>query len=191
VRTAYCYCIIFLSISCLFPVTPRICNHLIANLAPATPFAAEMGRGDETAAITSTEGAERERIVTVDPGMTYIGDDIGVGVVYNKQFTVRAVGSKNILSLQVAGMVGARNDNDSQDYRHGFYTNKLFLNGNYIDNINNYVSQEEDEQFRTILVPLPAASLLPGSNKLTVMATGPKDGNHDDFAVREIKLLQW
>jgi hypothetical protein len=188
-RKVYCYCIIFLSISCLFPVTPRICNHLLSIFAPATPLAAELVTSDETAAIPIAAGAGR--VVTIDPDMIYIGDDGGGGLVYNKQFTVRAVGSKNILSLQVAGMVAARNDNDSQDYQAGFYADKLYVNGTYIDNLNNYVSQEEDQQFRTILVSLPSPVLLPGPNKLTVMATGPKGGNYDDFAVREIKLLQW
>ena len=122
--------------------------------------------------------------------MIYIGDDGGVGLVFNKEFTVSSVGNKNILSLEVAGMVGATNDGDSEDYRHGFYTDKLYINGNYIDNLNNYVAREEDEQFRTILVPLLPHVLHPGLNKLMVVAAGPKNGNHDDFALREIKLLQ-
>ena len=188
-RTVYCYCIIFLSISCLFPVTPQICNHLISFFAPATPMAAELEKGDKIAAIPIAVGAER--IITIDPGMICIGDDRGGGLVYSKQFAVRAVGNKNILSLQVAGMVAVRNDDDSQDYQVGFYADKLYVNGTYIENLNKYVSQEEDQQFRTIFVPLPSPVLLPGPNKLTVMATGPKGGNHDDFALREIKLLQW
>ena len=188
-RTFYCYCIIFLSISCLLPVTPRICNQLLSIFAPATPLAAELGTRDETAVIPGTAGAER--VVTIDPDMIYIGDDGGVGLVYNKQFTVRVMGNKNVLSLQVAGMVAARNDNDSQDYQAGFYADKLYVNGTYIENLNAYVSQEEGKEFKTILVSLPPSILLPGSNKLTVMATGPKGGNHDDFAVRELKLLQW
>lgn len=189
-RKVYCYCIIFLSISCLFPLTPRICNHLLSIFAPATPLAAEIGTRDETVGIPP--GTTRtERIVTIDPDMIYIGDDGGGGLVYNKQFTVRTVGNKNILSLQVAGIVAVRNDNDSQDYQAGFYADKLYVNGMYIENLNNYVFQEEDQQFRTILVAIPVPVLLPGANKLTVMATGPKGGNYDDFAVREIKLLQW
>jgi hypothetical protein len=123
--------------------------------------------------------------------MIYIGDDGGIGLEYKKEFIVRSIGYKNILSLQVAGMVGIRNGQDSEDYRNGFYTNTLYINGIYIDNLNNYVFQEEDEQFRTILVPLPLHVLHPGHNKLTVVAAGPKDGNHDDFALREIKLFQW
>jgi hypothetical protein len=88
-------------------------------------------------------------------------------------------------------MVGVMNGKDSEDYRKGFYTDRLYINGTYIDNLNNYVFQEEDEQFRTILVSLPLNVLRPGLNKLTVVAAGPKDGNHDDFALREIKLFQW
>ncbi|OGP52788.1 MAG: hypothetical protein A2Y65_00705 [Deltaproteobacteria bacterium RBG_13_52_11] len=130
-------------------------------------------------------------MVAIDPGMIYIGDDGGVGLVYSKKFTLGSVGSKNILSLQVAGMVAVINDEDSEDYSNGFYANKLYINGNYIDNLNNYVYQEEDEQFRAILVPLPSHVLCPGLNKLSVVATGPKQGNHDDFALRGIKLFQW
>jgi hypothetical protein len=189
VKKAYCYFIIFLSISFLFPVTPRLLIYLISLFPPLTPLATTGEARGKTAAIPIR--AVTERIVTIDPGMTYIGDDGGVGLAFNKEFTVSSVGSKNILSLQVAGMVGATNDGDSSDYRNGFYTDKLYINGNYIDNLNNYVFQEEDEQFRTILVPLPSNVLCPGLNKLKVIAAGPKDGNHDDFAVREIKLLQW
>jgi hypothetical protein len=122
--------------------------------------------------------------------MTYIGDDKGGNLEYNKEFTLRSVGSKNTLSLQVAGMVAAHNDNESIDYHNGFFTNKLYINGNYIDNLNNYVYQEEDRTFRTILVPLPAHVLRPGLNELAVMSEGPKCGNHDDFALKEIKLFQ-
>lgn len=187
-KKAYCYFIIFLSISFLFPITPRLLIHLISLLPPATPVAAAVETRGKTGAIPVT--AVSERIVTIAPGMIYIGDDGGVGLVFNKEFTVSSVGNKNILSLEVAGMVGATNDGDSEDYRHGFYTDKLYINGNYIDNLNNYVAREEDEQFRTILVPLPSHVLHPGLNKLIVVAGGPKNGNHDDFALREIKLLQ-
>ena len=189
VRKFYCYCIFFLSISIIFPLTPQIFFSLVSIFTPPAPLAAEVEKQEKTAAIPAV--AEAERIVTIDPGMIYIGDDGGVGLVYSKQFTVRSVGSKNILSVQVAGMVAVKNDEDSEDYRNGFYTNKLYINSQYIDNLNNYVYQEEDEQFRTILVPLPSHVLYPGPNKLIVMATGPKSGNHDDFALREIKLLQW
>lgn len=188
-KKAYCYFIIFLSISFLFPITPRLFIHLISIISPATPLAATIEKRDKAATIPGVPGTET--IVTIDPGMIYIGDDGGVGLEYKKEFMVGSVGYKNILSLRVAGMVGATNDGDSEDYRNGFYTDKLYINGIYINNLNNYVSQEEDEQFRTILVPLPLQVLHPGNNKLTVVAAGPKDGNHDDFALREIKLLQW
>jgi hypothetical protein len=177
VRRAYCYCIIFLSLSILFPLTP------------ATPLAAEIEKQDGTAAIPSMPRAER--MITIDPGMIYVGDDGGVGLEYKKEFTLRFVGSKNVLSLQVAGMVAVMNGKDSEDYHNGFYTNKLYINGNYIDNLNNYCSQEEDQQFRTISVPIPSLALRPGLNKFSVVATGSKDGNHDDFVLREIKLFQW
>ncbi|MBN1255765.1 MAG: hypothetical protein JXA50_10875 [Deltaproteobacteria bacterium] len=131
------------------------------------------------------------KTIIIDPEMSYIGDDnSGVGLEYQKEFTLGSVGSKNTLSLQVAGMVAVRNDNESTDYRNGFFTNKLYINGNYIDNLNNYVYQEEDRTFRTIQVPLPSHVLRPGINKLIVTAKGPKCGNHDDFALKEIKLLQ-
>ncbi len=186
VRKFYCYCIFFLSISIIFPLTPQIFFSLVSIFTPDTPLAAEVEKREKTAFMPGAE-----RIITIDLGMIYIGDDGGVGLTYNKQFTVKSAGSKNILSLEVAGMVAVKNDEDSEDYRNGFYANKLYINGNYIDNLNNYVYQEEDEQFRTILVPLPSHVLCLGPNKLIVMATGPKDGNHDDFALREIKLLQW
>jgi len=189
VKKAYCYFIMFLAISILIPVTPVIFLRMISFFSPATPLAATVAERDETAAIPI--GAATKRIVTIDPGMIYIGDDGGIGLVYKKDFTIRSVGSKNILSLQIAGMVGATNDGDSEDYRNGFYTNTLYINGSYVDNLNNYVYQEEDEQFRPILVSLPLSVLRPGLNKLSVVAAGPKAGNHDDFALREIKLLQW
>ncbi|MCJ7663654.1 MAG: hypothetical protein MUO24_05380 [Desulfobacterales bacterium] len=188
-RRVYCYVIIFLAISILLPITPVVFLRLISFFSPANPFAATVAERDETAVIPI--GAATKRIVTIDPGMIYIGDDGGSGLEYKKEFMVRSIGYKNILSLQIAGMVGATNDGDSEDYSNGFYTNKLYINGNYIDNLNNYVFQEEDEQFRTILVSLPLNVLRPGNNKLIVVAAGPKDGNHDDFALREIKLLQW
>jgi hypothetical protein len=140
-----------------------------------------------SAAIPSV--AEAESSVTIDPGTIYIGDDGGVGLVYEKEFMVKSVKSTNTLSLHVAGMVGAHNDNDSEDYKNGFYTNTLYINGHYIDNLNNYVFQEEDRTFRPILVPLPADTLRPGLNKLVVIAKGPKGGNHDDFVLKEIKLI--
>jgi len=87
-------------------------------------------------------------------------------------------------------MVAAHNDNESVDYHNGFFTNKLYINGNYIDNLNNYVYQEEDRTFRTILVPLPSHALRSGINKVMITAECPKCGNHDDFALKEIKLLQ-
>jgi hypothetical protein len=188
VRRVYCYSIIFLSLSFLFPITPRICNYVIS-IFPLYTLHTAATQGDVLAAIPNSPSAERS--VTIEPGMVYIGDDGGGGLVYTKQFTVRAIGSKNCLSLQVAGVVGTLNDNESQDYHNGFYTDKLYINGNYIDNLNNYCNQEEDQQFRIITVPLASAVLLPGSNKLTIIAAGPKGGNYDDFAVREIKLLQW
>jgi len=189
VKKAYCYFIIFLAISILIPVTPVIFLRVISFLSPATPLAATVAEGDKTAAILIRTATER--IVTIDPGIIYMGDDGGVGLEYIKEFIVRSVGSKNILSLQVAGMVGATNDGDSEDYRNGFYTDRLYINGIYVNNLNNYFSQEEDKQFRTILISLPSNVLCPGLNKLSVVAAGPKDGNHDDFALREIKLLQW
>jgi hypothetical protein len=188
-RRAYCYCIIFLSLSILFPLTPRVFVHVISIFSPATPLAAEIEKQDGTAAIPSMPRAER--MITIDPGMIYVGDDGGVGLEYKKEFTLRSVRSKNVLSLQVAGMVAVMNGKDSEDYRNGFYTNKLYINGNYIDNLNNYCYQEEDEQFRTISVPIPSLVLRPGLNKFSVVATGPKEGNHDDFVLREIKLFQW
>ena len=187
-KRVYSYCIIFLSVSFLFPITPRICNYVISIFPQAIPQTA-VAQGAVLAAIPT--GPEAERVVTIEPEMVIIGDDRGGGLVYTRQFTVRAIGSKNCLSLQVAGIVGALNDNESQDYRHGFYADKLYINGNYVDNLNNYCNQEEDEQFRTITVPLPSAVLLPGANKLTIIAAGPKGGNHDDFAIREVKLVQW
>jgi hypothetical protein len=189
VKKAYCYFIIFLAISFIFPITPRVFIHLISIFAPATPLAAELGNRDKTAAIANVAGAET--IVAIDAGMIYIGDDGGVGLKYKRDFSIRSVGSKNILSLQVAGIVAAHNAKDSEAYRNGFYADTLYINGHYIDNLNNYVDHEEDEQFRTILVPLPSNVLSSGLNKLIVIAAGPKNGNHDDFALRDIKLLQW
>jgi hypothetical protein len=188
VKKAYCYFIIFLAISFLFPLTPRVFIHLISFFAPATPFAAEIGKRDKTAAIANVIGMEK--IFAIDQGMIYIGDDGGVGLEYKKEFSLSSVGSKNILSLQVAGIVAAHNAKDSEDYQNGFYADTLYINGNYIDNLNNYVNHEEDEQFRTILVPLPSHVLRPGLNKLIVISAAPKNGNHDDFALRDIKLLQ-
>jgi hypothetical protein len=96
---------------------------------------------------------------------------------------------KHTLSLRVAGMVGARNDNESEDYNNGYFTNKLYINDHYIDNLNNYCFQEEDRTFRPILIPLPSDILHPGRNRLVIMARGPKGDNHDDFAIQEIKLI--
>jgi len=191
VRRVYCYFIIFLAISLLFPVTPRVFFSVISILYATSPLplTAPVEKQDQPVTIPSAAGAEST--VPIDAGIIYMGDDGGVGLVYTKEFIIRSVGSNNILSLNVAGMVAVSNDDDSADYRKGFYTNKLYINGNYIDNLNNYIYQEEDKTFRTILVPLPSHVLLPGVNKLVVAAIGPKGGNHDDFALREIKLLQW
>jgi hypothetical protein len=182
------YCIIILAVTSFCPATPRLFFRLISTLSPAAPQTVESEKRDTTALIPSASGAER--CVVIDPGTIYIGDDGGVGIVYEKEFKVRSVGDKNTLSLRVAGMVGARNDDESEDYNNGFYTNKLYINGHYIDNLNNYCYHEEDRIFRTILVPLPSDVLRPGRNTLIVRAKGPKDGNHDDFAIREIKLFQ-
>ena len=185
-RKGFSYCIIFLLISSLFPVTPRLFFRLISNLSQATPQSEQCNK---TALLSSGEGTTRT--IMIDSEMSYIGDHKkGVGLEYHKEFTLESVGSKNTLSLRVAGMVAVRNDNESEDYHNGFYTNKLYINGNYVDNLNNYIYQEEDRTFRTVLIPLPSHVLRPGLNKLIVMAKGPKDGNHDDFAVKDIKLLQ-
>ena len=188
-RKIFCYLIIFLALSSLVPATPHAFVFLISSIFPVTPRAVEVEKRDETATLTSV--AEAERSVTIDQGTIYIGDDGGVGLVYEKEFTLRSVASTNTLSLRVAGMVAVRNDNESEDYKNGFYTNKLYINGHYIDNLNNYVYQEEDRTFRTVLVPLSSDILRPGLNKLVVMAKGPKGGNHDDFALQAIKLVQW
>jgi hypothetical protein len=182
------YCIIILAVTSFCPATPRLFFRLISTLSPAAPQTIECAKRDTTALMSSVSGAER--YVVIDPGTIYIGDDSGVGLVYKKEFLVRSVGHKNILSLRVAGMVGVRNDDESKDYNNGFYTNKLYINGHYIDNLNNYCFQEEDRTFRTILVPLPSDILRPGRNKLVITARGPKGGNHDDFALKEIKLFQ-
>jgi hypothetical protein len=182
-----CYIIIFFAISSLFPATPRLFLRLIDCLPSATP--SEIEKQDQTATIPSK--VVIERIVTVDPRMTYIGDNRGGRLEYNKEFTLRSVGTQNTLALQVAGMVATRNDNESVDYHNGFYTNKLYINGHFIDNLNNYIFQEEDRTFRPIRIPLPSHTLRPGTNKLMIVAQGPKCGNHDDFALREITLLQW
>ena len=181
-KKGFSYCIIILLILGLFPATPRLFFSLISNISQATP------QSEQYKKISSVE--EMTKTIIIDPDMSYIGDDRGVGLEYQKEFTLGSVGSKNTLSLQVAGMVGVRNDNESADYRNGFFTNKLYINGNYIDNLNNYVYQEEDRTFRTIQVPLPSHVLRPGINKIIVTAKGPKCGNHDDFALKEIKLLQ-
>ena len=183
----FSYCIIILAITSFFPPTHRLFFHLISNSSPSAPPAVESEQGDTTVWLPTVLGTER--CITIDPGTIYIGDDGGVGLVYQKEFTLESVGSENTLSLRVAGMVGARNDNESDDYENGFYTNKLYINGHYIDNLNDYVFQEEDRTFRPILVPLPSDILRPGRNKLVVMAKGPKGGNHDDFALQEIKLV--
>jgi hypothetical protein len=185
----YCYFITFLAVAVLIPATPLIFFRMASFLAPATPLVAPMAEGNTRSTLPIRAGAER--IVTIDLGTIYIGDDGGVGLEYKKEFTVISLGDKNILSLQVAGIVGAINDADSDDYRHGFYADKLYINDAYIDNLNNYCFQQEDQQFRTILVALPPHVLSPGPNKLSIIATGPKDDNHDDFVLREIKLLQW
>jgi len=186
-RKIVAYCIIILAIASFFPATPRLFCRLIASVPPTAHQAAVSEKCDMTVTIPSVSGAER--YVTIDPGTIYIGDDGGVGLVYEKEFIIRAVENKNILTLRVAGMVGARNDNESEDYNNGFYTNKLYINEYYIDNLNNFVHHEEDRKFRTIFVPLPPNILRPGRNKLTVMAGGPKGGNHDDFVIQEIKLV--
>lgn len=188
-RRVVSYGIIIFAITSFYPATPRLFFRLLSSLSSATPQATENEMRDQTATMPRVSGAGRS--VTIDPGTIYIGDDGGVGLVYQKEFTLGSVGSENTLSLRVAGMVGARNDNESEDYDNGFYTNKLYINGHYIDNLNNYVFQEEDRTFRTILVPLPSNILRTGSNELIVMAKGPKGGNHDDFALQAIKLVQW
>jgi hypothetical protein len=184
-KKGYSYCIIFLLISALFPVTPRLFFRLISNLSQTT---SQTEQCDKTTSLYSVEGTTKT--IIIDPEMSYIGDNKGVGLEYYKEFTLESVGSKNTLSLRVAGMVAVRNDNESEDYHNGFYTNKLYVNGNYVDNLNNYIYQEEDRTFRTIMIPLPSHVLRPGHNKLIVIAKGPKGGNHDDFALKEIKLLQ-
>jgi len=183
-RKGFSYCIIFLLISALFPVTPRLFFRLLSSLSQATPQSEQC----DTAFLSSLE--EATRTIVIDTEMSYIGDNKGVGLEYQKEFTLGSVGSKNTLSLRVAGMVAVRNDNESEDYHNGFYTNKLYVNGNYVDNLNNYIYQEEDRTFRTIMIPLPSHVLRPGLNKLIVIAKDPKGGNHDDFALKEIKLLQ-
>ena len=184
-RRFFSYGIIILAITSFFPATPRLFFHLISNIPLTTPQVVESEKRDITADMTNVA-----RCVTIDPGTTYIGDDGGVGLVYEKEFTLTSVEPKHTLSLRIAGMVGARNDNDSEDYNNGFFTNKLYINEHYIDNLNNYCFQEEDRTFRSILVPLPSEILRPGRNKLVVMAKGPKGGNHDDFAIQAIKLIQ-
>jgi hypothetical protein len=186
-RRFFSYGIIILAITSFFPATHRLCFRLISDIPLATHPAAESEQGDITATMPSIPG---ERYVTIDPKTIYIGDDGGVGLVYKKEFTLTSVESKHTLSLRVAGMVGARNDNDSEDYKNGYFTNKLYINEQYIDNLNNYCFQEEDRTFRTIRVPLPSDILRPGRNTLVVMAKGPKGGNHDDFAIQNIKLIQ-
>ncbi len=186
----YYYVVVFLAIAILFPATPRVVFGLISILSVTDPLplTETVEKQDQTAAIPNIAGAER--IVDIDSRMTYIGDDKGGNLEYTKEFILRSVGSKNTLCLWVAGMVAAHNDNESVDYQNGFFTNKLYINGNYIDNLNNYVYQEEDRTFRTILVPLPSHALRSGINKLMITAECPKRGNHDDFALKEIKLLQ-
>lgn len=186
-RRFFSYGIIILAITSFFPTTQRLFFHLISDIPLATHPAAESAKGDITATMPSIPG---ERCVTIDPKTIYIGDDGGVGLVYEKEFTLTSVDPKHTLSLRVAGMVGVRNDNDSADYNNGYFTNKLYINEQYIDNLNNYCFQEEDRTFRTILVPLPSNVLRPGRNTLVVMARGPKGGNHDDFAIQHIKLIQ-
>jgi hypothetical protein len=182
-RKFFSYCIIILAITSFFPATPRLFFRLIPNFPPTANFEQ---RDTATTASNVSGGA---RCVTIEPGTIYIGDDGGVGLVYEKEFILTSVERKHSLSLRVAGMVGARNDNDSEDYNNGFYTNKLYINGHYIDNLNNYCFHEEDRTFRPILVPLSSDILRPGLNKLVVMAKGPKGGNHDDFALQAIKLV--
>jgi hypothetical protein len=186
-RRFFSYGIIILAITSFFPATHRLFFRLISNISLITPLAVETDNRDKTATSPSVSGTER--CVTIDPGTIYIGDDGGVGLVYEKEFTLTSVERKHTLSLRVAGMVGARNDNESEDYNNGYFTNKLYINEQYIDNLNNYCFQEEDRTFRTILVPLPSDILRPGLNKLVVMAKGPKGGNHDDFALQEIRLI--
>ena len=182
-RRFFGYCIIILAITSFFPATPRLFIRLISNFPPTANFE------QREAAATTSNVSGGERCDTIDPGIIYIGDDGGVGLVYEKEFTLTSVERKHALSLRVAGMVAVRNDNDSEDYNNGFYTNKLYINGHYIDNLNNYCFHEEDRTFRTILVTLPPDILRPGLNKLVVMAKGPKGGNHDDFALQAIKLV--
>ena len=186
-RRFFSYGIIILAIISFFPTTQRLFFRLISDIPLATHPAAESEKRDMTATMPSMPG---EGCVTIDSETIYIGDDGGVGLVYEKEFTLTSVESKHTLSLRVAGMVGARNDNESEDYKNGFYANKLYINEHFIDNLNNYCFQEEDRTFRTILVPLPSDVLRPGRNTLVVMAKGPKGGNHDDFALQEIKLIQ-
>lgn len=186
----YHYVVVFLAIVILFPVTPRVVFGLISILSGAEPFplTARVVQQNQTAAIPSI--SEAERTVAIDSRMTYIGDDKGGNLEYNKEFSLQSVGSKNTLSLGVAGMVAVCNDNESADYHNGFFINKLYINGHYIDNLNNYVYQEEDRTFRTIRVSIPSHALRPGINKLMITAECPKRGNHDDFVLKEIKLLQ-
>ena len=186
----YRYVIVFLAIVILFPFTPRVVFGLISILSGAEPFplTVRVVKQNQTVVIPGISGAER--IVAIDPRMTYIGDDKGGNLEYNKEFSLQSVGSKNTLSLGVAGMVAVCNDNESADYHNGFFINKLYINGHYIDNLNNYVYQEEDRTFRTIRVPLPSHALRPGINRLMITAECPKCGNHDDFAFKEIKLFQ-
>lgn len=186
-RRFFSYGIIILAITSFFPATHRLFFRLLSDIPLVTHPTAEREKRDRT---TTMPGMPGEGCVTIDPGTIYIGDDGGVGLVYEKEFTLTSVKRKHTLSLRVAGMVGARNDNDSEDYNNGFFTNKLYINEHYIDNLNNYCFQEEDRTFRTILVPLPSDILHPGRNKLVVMAKGPKGGNHDDFAIQSIKLIQ-
>jgi hypothetical protein len=182
------YCIIILALTSFFPPTHRLFFRFISNYFPSTPTVTEGNKEDVTTRMPTALGAGR--CVTVDPRMTYIGDDRGGNLEYNKEFTLRSVGTINTLALQVAGMVGARNDNESVDYHNGFYTNRLYINGHFIDNLNNYCFQEEDKTFRPIRIHLPSHTLRPGINTLMIVAQGPKFGNHDDFALKEIKLLQ-
>jgi hypothetical protein len=185
-RRFFSYGIIILAITSFLPATHRLFFRVVSDISFATHPAVEREKRDVTATIPSMPG---ERCVTIDPGTIYIGDDGGVGLVYEKEFTLTSVECKHTLSLRVAGMVGARNDNESEDYNNGYFTNKLYINEHYIDNLNNYCFQEEDRTFRTILVPLPPDILRPGRNKLVVMAKGPKGGNHDDFAIQHIQLV--
>jgi hypothetical protein len=181
------YGIIILAITSFFPATHRLFFRLISNISLITPLAVETENRDMTA--TSPSVAGTERCVIIDPRTIYIGDDGGVGLVYEKEFTLTSVECKHTLSLRVAGMVGVCNDNESEDYNNGYFTNKLYINEHYIDNLNNYCFQEEDRTFRPILVPLPSDILRPGRNKLVIMARGPKGGNHDDFAIQNIELV--